>query len=150
MADHDLAGRVHRLEAIEAIRQLKARYCEICDDDHNPDEIVKIFTPDGTWEGRGVGRAEGHEQLRTLFAGFRDAISFSQHMVSNPVIDVQGMTATGRWYFFGLFKMRKNGRALWQACRYHETYRCDDDDHWRISSLKVAPPTLAADYQKGW
>jgi hypothetical protein len=28
---------------IEAIEQLKAEYCDICDDDHNQDRIVTIF-----------------------------------------------------------------------------------------------------------
>jgi hypothetical protein len=43
----ELAARVTRVEDIEAIKQLKALYCEICDDDHNPDRIVTIFTKDG-------------------------------------------------------------------------------------------------------
>lgn len=80
----DLEKRIETLEALEAIRQLKARYCEICDDAHNPDEIIRIFTEDGIWEGEGIGRAEGHDAIRELFQGFQDAISFSQHMVQNP------------------------------------------------------------------
>ena len=36
----ELQARIARLEDIEAIKQLKALYCEICDDDHNPDRIV--------------------------------------------------------------------------------------------------------------
>ena len=63
----NLAARIDRLEAIEAIKQLKALYCEICDDGHNPDRIVSIFTKDGVWEGKGIGRAEGHEQIAELF-----------------------------------------------------------------------------------
>ena len=49
----DLAERIQRLEDLEAIRRLKATYCDICDDDHNPDRIVTIFTDDGIWEGEG-------------------------------------------------------------------------------------------------
>ena len=59
--DENLAARLTRLEDIEAIRQLKARYCEICDDDHNTALITSIFTEDGTWEGKGIGKAEGHQ-----------------------------------------------------------------------------------------
>src|SRR5262245_34363360 len=40
----DLNKRITRLEDIEAIKQLKARYCEICDDNHNPDRITSVFT----------------------------------------------------------------------------------------------------------
>ena len=52
-----LEARVQRLEDIEAIRQLKAEYCDICDDSHNPDRIVTIFTEDGVWEGKGIATA---------------------------------------------------------------------------------------------
>ena len=46
MNDPDILARLTRMEDIEAIKQLKALYCEICDDDHNPDRIVTIFTDD--------------------------------------------------------------------------------------------------------
>ena len=52
-----LERRITRLEDLESIKQLKALYCEICDDDHNPDRITSIFTEDGIWEGRGIGHA---------------------------------------------------------------------------------------------
>ncbi len=48
MADIELEKKIARLEDIEAIKQLKALYCDICDDDHNPDRITKIFAPDGS------------------------------------------------------------------------------------------------------
>ena len=38
MAMSELEQRITRLEDIEAIKQLKARYCEICDDMHNPQQ----------------------------------------------------------------------------------------------------------------
>ena len=56
----DLAKRIECLEDIEAIKQLKARYCTICDDNHNPDRITSIFSETGEWEGRGIGHAKGH------------------------------------------------------------------------------------------
>ena len=40
MATMDLEKRITILEDIEAIKKLKARYCAVCDDDHNPDEIT--------------------------------------------------------------------------------------------------------------
>ena len=89
-----LEARIDRLEAIEAIKQLKALYCEICDDSHNPDRIVSIFTDDGIWEGRGIGKAQGHAQIADLFKNFQKMMSFTQHMVMNPRIAVQGMRAT--------------------------------------------------------
>ena len=47
----ELEKRITIREDIEAIKQLKARYCSICDDDHNPDKITTLFVEDGIWEG---------------------------------------------------------------------------------------------------
>lgn len=144
-----LEARITRLEDLEAIKQLKARYCEICDDDHNPDRITSVFTKHGIWEGKGIGRAEGHEEIRALFDRFQKMISFSQHMTMNPVIEVDGETAKGTWYFFGPFTMEEGNQALWQACRYHEEY-WKVNGEWLIRRLTIKGPRMAADYQEGW
>ena len=145
----DLEARITRLEDLEAIKQLKARYCEICDDDHDPDRITTLFTEDGIWEAKGIGEAKGHAEIRKLFQRFQKAIRFSQHMTMNPVIEVDGETATGTWYFFGPFTMEKGNQALWQACRYHESYR-KVEGKWLIERLTVKGPRMAADYETGW
>ena len=66
-----LEKRITRIEDIESIKQLKAAYCDICDDDHNPDRITGIFSEDGIWEGDGFGKAEGHAAIRDLFKKFQ-------------------------------------------------------------------------------
>lgn len=145
----DLAMRVQRLEDIEEIKQLKALYCEICDDDHNPERVVKIFTEDGIWEGKGIGTARGHKEIRRLFEDFQRTISFSQHMAMNPRIQVEKDTASGTWYFFGPFTFLKGNQAKWQATRYHEQY-ARVDGQWKIKHLKVAPPGMSVKYETGW
>jgi len=140
-----LEARIQRLEDIEAIRQLKALYCEICDDNHNPDRIVTIFTEDGVWEGKGIATARGHDEIRALFQGFGTSMSFTQHMTMNPRIEVTGDSATGRWYFFGPFTFIQEGEEdelRWQAARYEEEYRRVDDT-WKIARLTVRGPRRA-------
>ncbi len=144
-----LEERITRLEDLEAIRQLKATYCDICDDNHDPDRIVTIFAEDGIWEGKGIGTATGLAEIRTLFEGFRDAISFSQHMAVNPIIEINGDQASGKWYFFGPFTMRKDNAPLWQACRYHEQYS-RINGVWKIQHLLIRGPRMAAPYAEGW
>ena len=151
-----LEARLTRMEDLEAIKQLKARYCEICDNDHNPDEIVTIFTGDGIWEGKGIGTANGHSELRKLFESFQERISFSQHMVMNPIIEVDGNTAQARWYFFGPFSFRKDPaddsageQAMWQSTRYHEDY-VKEDGIWKIKHLRIRGRGISSTYEKGW
>jgi len=130
----ELENRITRLEDLEAIKQLKARYCEICDDDHNPERIASIFTEDGIWEGRGIGKAQGHQEIKELFQNFQRMISYAQHMVLNPIIEIDGTSATGVWYFFGPFTFYENNQAMWQAARYYEDYE-KTDGVWKIKHL---------------
>ena len=97
----ELEKRITICEDIEAIKQLKARYCAVCDDDHNPDKITTLFAEDGIWEGADVGCHAGHAAIRALFQSFKERISFSQHNVMNPIIEVNGNRAKGNWYFMG-------------------------------------------------
>lgn len=145
----ELEARITRLEDLEAIKQLKALYCEICDDNHNPDRIVTIFTEDGIWEGKGIGTASGHAEIRALFQGFQSMMSFSQHMTMNPRIEVHGDTANGTWYFFGPFTFRENNQAKWQAARYFEDY-AKVDGQWKIKHLRIRGPGMSANYETGW
>jgi len=151
----DLAAlneRLTHIEDLEAIKALKARYCEICDDDHNPEEIVTIFTEDGIWEGKGIGTANGHAEIRALFERFQKHMSFSQHMVMNPQIEIDGNSASARWCFFGPFTFRtKDGgeQAMWQSTRYHERYE-KVGDSWKIKHLLIGPRGMSATFEDGW
>jgi hypothetical protein len=111
MDNVELAKQITVLQDIEAIKKLKAEYCDICDDDHNQERIVTIFARGGIWEGKGVGYAKGHAGIRKLFKRFSERISFSQHNVFNPRIEVKGSEAHAIWYFLGVWKI-KHLRAI--------------------------------------
>ena len=143
-----LEQRLTRMEDIEAIKQLKAEYCDICDDDHNPDRITTIFAEDGIWEGAGFGNAQGHAAIRELFKKFQTLISFSQHQVLNPVIKIDGDRATGIWYFFGPFTFYKDNQAKWLAARYQDDY-VKVNGEWKIQHLR-ARGRMTTDYEKSW
>jgi hypothetical protein len=145
----ELAARITRLEDLEAIKQLKARYCTICDENHDPDRITSVFSEDAVWEGRGIGHARGHAEIRELFKGFQRMISYSQHMVMNPIIHVDDDEAKGVWYFFGAFTMHDGDQAKWQAARYHEDY-VKVNGEWKIRHLRIKGPAISADYETGW
>ena len=144
----ELERRLTRMEDIEAIKQLKARYCDICDDDHNPAKITTLFVEDGIWEAGGFGKAQGHEGIRQLFQGFQKMISFSQHMVVNPQIEVNGNTAKGTWYFLGPFTFRKNNEAKWQAVKYEDDY-VKVNGEWKYKHLR-AHIRMAAAPNESW
>jgi hypothetical protein len=144
----DLEKRITIQEDIEAIKQLKARYCAVCDDDHNTEKITTLFVEDGIWEGADLGSHQGHDAIRALFQSFKERISFSQHNVMNPIIEVNGDRATGTWYLLGPFTFRKGNRAIWLAARYDDDY-VKVNGEWKFQHLR-ATGQMAAPYEKGW
>ena len=142
-----LEKRLTQLEDLEAIKQLKARYCAIADEDHNPDKITTLFVEDGIWEG-GFGTAQGHEAIRRLFQRAQQRFSFSHHMVMNPLIEIAGNSAKGIWYFLGLFTFREHNEARWLAVRYEEDY-IKVNGAWKYQHLR-AHSRMSASYEKGW
>jgi hypothetical protein len=148
MDNAELVKQLTVLQDIEAIKKLKAEYCDICDDDHNQDRIVTIFAEDGIWEGQGVGRAQGHADIRKLFKSFAERISFSQHNVFNPRIEVTGNTAHGRWNFMGPFTFRQGNRQLWLAAFYEDDY-VKINGVWKFQHLS-ADIRMSAPYEEGW
>ena len=50
-----LERRLQALEDAEAIRNLKARYAALCDNDYNPDGIATLFTEAAVWDSPGLG-----------------------------------------------------------------------------------------------
>ena len=61
--------RLQALEDAEAIRNLKARYAALCDDQYDADGIAALFTEDALWESPALGRFEGREAIRGFFLG---------------------------------------------------------------------------------
>ena len=85
-----------QLQAIEAIRQLKARYC-LCVDHKRWDELRQLFTPDATTETGGQGRWRDVDafvdKVAAIFATAR-----TLHSVSTSLITLHSSTsASGSW-----------------------------------------------------
>ncbi|MGB1885285.1 MAG: nuclear transport factor 2 family protein [Gammaproteobacteria bacterium] len=131
-----LEARITRLEDIEAIKQLKARYCEICDDMHNPDRIGALFAEDGIWESDDFGKATGPAEIKALFQNFKEMFNFSQHNIMNPIIEVNGERATGMWYIMGPWTYTETGEKKWFTLRYDDDY-VKVDGEWKYQHLRV-------------
>ena len=148
----DLQQQVQRLSDIEAIRTLKYKYCQACDEDHNPIKLGPLFTKDAVWEASSMGRAEGRSQIQTLLGdlGKSGIIRNSAHHAINPLIEVDGDTATGQWRLIMLYTgIYPSGELHFSRIIgwYKETYKRSDEG-WQIQNLycqveESAPYTLA-------
>ena len=138
MSLEDLENRIRVLEDIEAIKQLKAWYCVYCDarDPADPDAIASLFTEDAVWDGGRFGRHEGREEIRSFFQRVPQILSFAVHMVMNPIIEINGDTATGIWYLLEPCTFAEGNRAVWGAALYDEEY-VRVNSQWKIQNLKL-------------
>ena len=142
-----LEQRVQRLEDIEAIKQLKADYCAACDDDYEPDVLAELFCEDAVWDGHAFGRYEGRQAIRDFFAGASKMLTFASHNVMNPVIQVDGDRALGRWYLIQPCTTGDN-QALWLCATYRDQYR-REPDRWRFQHVDIEIRFLSP-HEDGW
>jgi hypothetical protein len=130
----DLEKTVQRLADIEDIKQLKARYASACDDNYNPDKLAPLFAEDAVWDGSILGYAESREGIREFFGGASALVPFAVHQVSNPLIEIDGDTATGQWFLWQ--PMVLGDQALWLSAVYDDKY-VRQDGKWVYQSLKL-------------
>lgn len=144
--------RLARLEAIEAIKQLKAHYCALCDHDYEPDGLAACFAPDAYWDGGPFGRYEGREAIRGFFKGISGNIKFAAHLVLNPMIEVQSATtAKGKWRLIMPCTATNDAGVLeakWLLSEYDETY-VQIDGKWLFQTLDLTV-NFYAPHLKGW
>jgi uncharacterized protein (TIGR02246 family) len=145
--------RLARLEAIEDIKALKARYCALCDADYDPEGLAALFVQDGIWDGgETFGRHEGRDAIRAFFNGVSGTITFAAHLVLNPIIDVRGPdTAMGKWrLIMPCTVAREDGspEARWLLSAYDETY-ARVDGRWLFKTLTVTT-NFYAPHLTGW
>ena len=129
-----LEAKVQRLSDIEEIKQLKARYASACDDSYNPEKLAPLFAADAIWDGSILGFAEGREGIREFFAAASSLVPFAVHQVSNPLIEIDGDTATGEWFLWQ--PMVFGEQALWLSAVYHDKY-VRVNGEWLYQHLKL-------------
>lgn len=128
--------------AEQAIRRLKHEYCFAIDSGRY-EEWASLFTEDGRFSTGPEDTIEGHEELLAFASEeFDETFETTTHIVTNPVIDVDGSEASGRWYLLFIF-VTGDGSVSWSQARYDDRYRRVDGT-WRIAESSVTT-RLASD-----
>jgi hypothetical protein len=139
MTEPTLGQRVQRLEDIEAIKDITARYAAAVNKGWNGktldlDALPSIFATDVRVTDRDMGIAA--EGLDTIVAGLPESTSmveFSMHSFLNPVITVDANTATGSWLMWIASIIGNDPRAVYMSADI--TY-IRTDQGWRIQSIE--------------
>ncbi len=149
----DIEARIQRLEDCEAIRNLKARYCLLVDEAvaGNPSkavELVSLFSRNAWADFGDFGRFTGHDGLLIFFRDMVPGLlSYSAHMVHNPIIELDGDKAKGSWVFEVPSTLRSANMAGWLQGRYIEEY--ERADGWLFKSI-TAIFDHATPFDEGW
>ena len=105
--------RLRRLEDIEAIQQLIARYAKAVDRNGDPALVAPLFTEDAVWHCEGIGHWETREGiLREIRPNCTTFMPWAMHYMTQPDIEVaaDGLSATSRHYLWELGKVTPGGR----------------------------------------
>jgi hypothetical protein len=122
------------------IRRLKHQYCW-CFDAADLDGLITLFTADAVCELGPFGTWRGVEDIRAGFA--KQMVSSGvpggvMHVVSNPLIEMDGNQARGRWYLVDYATSPDVVSPVKIVATYDDDYRCERGD-WLIArtSLQV-------------
>jgi len=145
--------RIERLEAIEDIRNLKARYFRLMDT--KPwDELKSVFTRDMqviTPEGE-VYAEGGDTYTASLRHSLEDAVSCHQGLMGEVEI-IDDDNARAVWAMQDVIEWADaHPRAGWKSIlgrgHYHETYR-REDGAWRIATLTLTRLRFDVEWPEG-
>ena len=130
----DLARRIARLEAIEAIKQLKAKYFFACD--NKQPELVRTCFIDGDMlidYGR-VGSFSNADDMVAIFAKLAcEEHIVEMHHAQNPQIEVLNDTeADATWGLYYYMIDTRANTVTQLGGFYEDEYRCIEGD-WKIS-----------------
>ena len=126
-------------DAIEAIKQLKARYFRLMDT-KQWDAYRQVFTDDMVFyfeSGEAPLASSGDEFVAHVRSRLATAISV--HHGHMPEIELTSAdTARGVWAMFDWVDDPDHHRAFQGFGHYHEEYRRGEDGEWRIARLRLS------------
>jgi len=142
-----------KLEAIEAIKQLKYRYMRSIDQKLWA-EMRDCFTPDATTSYSGGKYAfEGIDAIMQFMTESMDRPSFlSSHRVHQPEIELTSeTTATGRWALEDYVIDTQHGITIHGAAFYEDRY-VKWDGEWKIqhTGYQRSFEQMQARKDQGW
>jgi uncharacterized protein (TIGR02246 family) len=128
-------GRKPTPEEYTAIRQVAERYVDAV---NRMDARAwgETFAPDGEWH-LGARGFQGRDQVVTAWSGMMKGIpNVYMHVYSGVVDEVNGDTASGRWYMGEYLNLANGTQTMNQIC-YSDTY-VRLNGQWHIKTRRHA------------
>ncbi|MFC1956890.1 nuclear transport factor 2 family protein [Chloroflexota bacterium] len=147
MTLEELEARIKLLEDTEAISKMTSKFAYFIDA-QNWQAAADLFIEDAEFD-TGLGIYQGKNDItRFLREVLPSSFSFTVHMIHNPVIEVEGVNASGEWYLEVPVTQVPSNRALWAAAKYEATY-IKIDREWKFKTL-ASRIYYITPFDEGW
>ena len=158
-ARDDLHARLAALEASvtelrdrEAIRELTARYMQAMHDARWEDAVA-CFADDAEYDHGLLGELRGKRDLRTFYTefmpAFEEAGGWAFDVLADPVIEVAGDRASGRWFLLTLLIDPDDQKPAWSMATLEYEY-AREAEGWKFRRNRCIHEHLLAPYDAGW
>lgn len=140
-----LEARVRRLEDLEEIRMVTARYAHAVNKGWDGktidlEALRNVFADDVEWEMKDFGaRGVGLETILADIPQSTAMVEFSMHAPISPVIDLDGDSATSTWLFWIASRIAGDPRAVYMSADFEYSRK---PEGWRIQKGSVVAGML--------
>lgn len=142
MSQDALQQRLERLEALEAIRDLKARYLAACDAKDSTTFRACFLDGPVDIDYGPIGRFDTADALTAVFRDIGcQAHMLEWHHASNPQIELLSADrARGRWSLHYQLINTQEGSLLQLGGEYTDSYQRTDGG-WKMAATRFTPRT---------
>ena len=154
-----LEQRIARLEDIEEISRLIARYAKMADCKNEPARFKPLVTHDVKAVFHGFGSVEGRDEVAYFIHEIaKKEILWSIHYMTAPIIDILDDQDTAKVFFYlwevGLTNVGedpayKDGQSTWISGWYENEARRTQDG-WRFSKIELILKLFAPAANPDW
>lgn len=148
-----LEQRLQRMEDRETIKQLKYRYARHLDTGYQADPIATLFTEDGEWIIKGVGgEVRGHAAIKAHCANLRESISWSQHNIFAPHVEINaaGDRAIARFNLVCLLTMGPaTQHEAYVLAGQYEDHLIKENGQWLFKAM-TGTIEQSSPWTEGW
>jgi ketosteroid isomerase-like protein len=152
----DLAVRIERLEAVDAILNIKHRYGELVDrlasriNQTDVEALGELFTEDAFVDFVAV-QLPGRQAILDLYGGvMQKNFAWVWHSFHSPIVEVNGDHASGRWTLQGMTITHQSPTPTTVYGRYADEF-VRTAQGWRMSKMILlqGPSGLQAELKRG-
>ena len=145
----ELEARISKVEAIQEIKNLQARYAYLIDTKQGG-KVPDLFADNFIAEYDYMGTYKTKAELGGFLTAAGGAAPLFIHQMLTPLIELDGDKAKGTWYLFALFTVTYPEGPVggWAQGKYENDY-VKEDGKWKFKHLRFKF-TLQTPYEDGW